>query len=90
MAMLQRGARADAVRLLELVWSRDRSYGSVATVLKGEYQSRGMDAFAAGRLEEAIAHWREALRIDPDDERTRAYLSRARLHLARMRELSGP
>jgi cytochrome c-type biogenesis protein CcmH/NrfG len=61
----------------------------VADYLKREYLSRGMEAFAAGRLEAAVDHWEKVLRIDPGDARARGYLARAQQQVARSREIVG-
>jgi Flp pilus assembly protein TadD len=61
----------------------------VAEYLKREYLTRGMEHFAAGRVEEAMSHWQKALAIDPADERARGYMARAQTQVARMRELTG-
>ena len=50
---------------------------------------RGMDSFASGRLDDAIGWWERAGEIDPNDERTKGYLARARKQLARTREILG-
>jgi tetratricopeptide (TPR) repeat protein len=80
---------ADAVRFWELVWSSHPGYRDVDTFLKREYLTRGIEAFAAGRLDEAILHWEKALQIDPADERARGYLNRAQKQMARSREILG-
>jgi tetratricopeptide (TPR) repeat protein len=77
----------DALRFWELVWSAHPGYREVNSLLVREYLTRGIDAFAAGRLPEAIAQWEKALRVDPADARARGYLSRAQEQLARSRAI---
>jgi cytochrome c-type biogenesis protein CcmH/NrfG len=48
-----------------------------------------MEAFAAGRLDEAATFWRRALRVDPRDPRALAYLQRAQQQMSRTREILG-
>ena len=50
---------------------------------------RGMNSFAAGKLEEAVALWEKVLTVDPDDVRAKGYIARAEKQLARTRELLG-
>ena len=64
-------------------------YREVAGYLKREYLTRGMEAFAAGRLDDAMAQWERVLRIDPTDERARGYMARAQEQRARSREILG-
>jgi tetratricopeptide (TPR) repeat protein len=80
---------ADAIRYLELVWSASPTYQRVAEYLKREYLILGLDAYAAGRLDEAVAQWERALLVDPSDARARGYLTRAQQQLERSREVEG-
>jgi tetratricopeptide (TPR) repeat protein len=83
------GRHADALELWEVVWSADPEYGGVADLLEEEYRIQGLDAFARGRTEEAVALWRKALRIDPDDHKTQAYLAHAEAQEARLGRIPG-
>ncbi|HYM82004.1 MAG TPA: PorV/PorQ family protein [Candidatus Limnocylindria bacterium] len=86
----QKQQRADdALRFWELVWSARPGYREVNEFLKREYLTRGIENFAAGRLDQAIAHWEKALLVDPTDERARGYLTRAQKQMARSREILG-
>jgi Flp pilus assembly protein TadD len=69
------------------VWEKYPSYPRVVEDLKRVYLNRGLDAFAAGQLGEAVRQWERALRIDPADARTRAYLTRAQAYLSRVQEI---
>ncbi|MCA1792144.1 MAG: tetratricopeptide repeat protein, partial [Thioalkalivibrio sp.] len=71
----------------ELVWSAAPDYQQVGDFLKQEYLARGMEAFAAGRLDAAVTSWEKALEVDPDDPRALGYLARAHEHLDRLREV---
>lgn len=84
---MQAGNTDVAIRYWELVWEKAPDYQNVRQSLKQEYLARGMESFAAGNLTEAVRQWENALRMDPRDERARAYLSRAQEHLARSREI---
>ncbi len=86
-AAAEAGRRDDAVRYWELVWTAAPDYQQAGEFLKQEYLARGMEDFAGGRLESAVATWEKALAVDPDDPRTRGYLARAHEHLARLREI---
>jgi len=79
----------EAIRYLELVWSIDPEYQSVSEHLKREYITRGMEYFADGAFEKAVEMWENALRIDPNDQRAKGYLSRAREQATRTREILG-
>jgi tetratricopeptide (TPR) repeat protein len=79
----------DALRYWELVWSMRPGYKSVNEYLKREYLMRGMESFASGKLEDAVASWQRVLEIDPKDSRARDYIARARTQLARTREILG-
>jgi tetratricopeptide (TPR) repeat protein len=79
----------EAVRYWELVWASRPDYRDVAQNLKREYLTRGMELFAAGRLDEAVAEWEQVLKIDPSDARARGYLNRAETQRARSREILG-
>jgi len=79
----------DALRYLELVWSSRPDYREAAAYLKREYLTRGMEAFAAGRLDAAVELWQRVLRVDPNDERARGYLDRVQKQRERSREILG-
>jgi tetratricopeptide (TPR) repeat protein len=79
----------DALRYWELVWSMRPGYKSVDEYLKREYLMRGMESFASGKLEDAVALWQRVLAIDPKDPRAAGYIARARTQLARTREILG-
>jgi len=86
-AAAQEGRSDDALRYWELVWSSQPGYQQVDEHLQREYLMRGMELFAAGRLEEAANLWEKALRVDPTDERAMGYLARAWEQLARTQEI---
>ena len=79
----------DALRYWELVQSLRPGYQRVVEYLKREYLTRGMEHYAAGRVEEAMSLWQKALDVDPQDERARGYMARAQTQVARTRELTG-
>ncbi len=89
LAAIRAQRQDDALRYLEIVWSARPDYRQAAAYLKREYLSRGLELFAAGRLEDAAAEWEKVLRVDPSDERARGYLDRAQKELARSREILG-
>ncbi len=88
-AALQQHQSDEALHCWELVWSSDPTYGHVAADLEHEYLTRGMEAFAAGKLEEAAGFWRRAQRVAPGDPRPAGYLARAEKQLTRTREILG-
>jgi tetratricopeptide (TPR) repeat protein len=79
----------DALRYWELVWSLRPGYKRVDEYLKREYLMRGMEFFASGKLEDAVAAWQRVLQVDPKDSRAAGYIARARTQLARTREILG-
>ena len=79
----------DALRYWELVWSLRPGYKRVDEYLKREYLMRGMEFFASGKLEDAVACWQRVLQVDPKDSRAAGYIARARTQLARTREILG-
>ncbi len=81
------GRREDAIRYWEIVAAAAPDYQQVSVHLKQEYQARGMEAFAEGKLDRAIEIWEQALEIDPRDARTQGYLERAHEHRARIRKI---
>lgn len=83
LSLLRSGQRTEAVRWLEVVRTEDPSHAAAARVLVQEYQVQGLEAFAAGRLQTALDLWRRAQVVDPGNNRTQAYLARAREHIAR-------
>ncbi len=83
------GRYGEALELLEVVWNADPGYRDVAAVLEEEYRVHGLDAFARGRTDEAVALWRKALRIDPEDRKTLAYLEHAEEQQSRLGEIPG-
>ncbi len=87
LTLMDEGQADEALRHWELVWSSDQEFEEVSDYLQEEYLNRGMEAYAGGRLAEAVSIWENALRVAPDDQRTRGYLERARQQLARIREL---
>jgi tetratricopeptide (TPR) repeat protein len=89
LAALAEKRSADALRYFELVWSANPRYQRVAEYMKREYLMLGLDAYAAGRLDEAVAHWEKAILVDPSDARARGYLTRAQQQLERSREVVG-
>jgi tetratricopeptide (TPR) repeat protein len=86
---MKAGRRDDAVRYLELVWSMDPTYRNTVEHLKRQYQTRGMEYFADGDIDRAEEIWEKALRVDPNDQRTLGYLSRAREQRARESQIFG-
>jgi tetratricopeptide (TPR) repeat protein len=89
LAAMEQHRADDALRYWEIVWSADSTYARVGDYLKREYLIRGMNSFAAGKLEEAVALWEKVLVVDPDDVRAKGYIARAEKQLARTRELLG-
>jgi tetratricopeptide (TPR) repeat protein len=89
LAAMEQHRADDALRYWEIVWSADSTYARVGDYLKREYLMRGMNSFAAGKLEEAVALWEKVLTVDPDDVRAKGYIARAEKQLARTRELLG-
>jgi tetratricopeptide (TPR) repeat protein len=87
LAAWREGRADDAVRFWELVFSMHPGYREVNGLLVREYLTRGIDAFAGGRLTEAIGYCERALRVDPADARARGYLTRAQEQLARSRAI---
>jgi tetratricopeptide (TPR) repeat protein len=88
-AAMNADRKQEAIKYFELVWSIDPEHGGAVAYLKREYLMQGMEFFADGRLNEAVAVWEEALRVDPDDERVHGYLTRAREQMARTRQILG-
>ncbi len=86
-AAFEKGRRDQGLRYLELVYDLDPTHPGVKAGLKREYLALGLEAFTNGQLPEAVSAWEKALKIDPTDERTAAYLLRARQHLARSRQI---
>lgn len=89
------GARAggrhdEALRLWERIWEADSGFGDVADLLEEEYRVRGLDHFARGEAKEAIRLWEKALRVDPEDRKTQAYLAHALDQQSRLGEISDP
>ncbi len=84
---LNENRREDAIRYWELVSSSAPDYQQVAENLKQEYLVQGMEAFAAGHLDQAISIWEKALEVVPGDERAQGYLARAYDHRARIKQL---
>jgi tetratricopeptide (TPR) repeat protein len=80
-AALKAGNFDAGLRDLETVWRADPRYADVADRIKTEYQVRGLEAYSSRRLEYAIQLWERALEIDPQDNKTIAYLSHAREQL---------
>lgn len=89
LAAMEQHRADDALRYWEIVWSADSTYARVGDYLKREYLMRGMNSFAAGKLEEAVALWEKVLTVDPNDVRAKGYIARAEKQLARTRELLG-
>ena len=79
----------DALRYWEHVWAERPGYRGVGDFLKREYLVRGMESFAAGRLDEAVASWEKVLRMYPDDPQARGYVARAQTQILRSREILG-
>ena len=74
---------------LALEWRRQRLR---ARGEQGEEEVQGLieagrTAIAEERLETALVLWRQAQRIDPDNERVRAYIERAERELGRLEQL---
>ena len=79
----------DALGYWERVWAERPGYREVGDFLKREYLARGMEAFAAGKLEGAVSLWEKVLRINPKDLQARGYVARAQEQMVRSRELTG-
>jgi tetratricopeptide (TPR) repeat protein len=85
--LFEAGDADEAVRIWEMVWSEDPGDREVVDALREEYLTRGMAAYASGDLSGAVMVWEQALRVAPDDPRTKGYLKRARQQQARIRAL---
>ena len=79
------GRRSDAILYWEMVWSAVPDYRQVSELIKQEYLAQGMEAFADGRLDQAIDTWEKALVVAPEDARVLGYIERAYEHKARIR-----
>jgi tetratricopeptide (TPR) repeat protein len=88
-AAMKADRKQEAIKYFELVWAIDPKNSGAVEYLKREYLMQGMEYFADGRLNEAVATWEEALRVDPDDERVHGYLTRAREQIARTKQILG-
>jgi len=80
---------AEAVRYWEAVWAIDPHWEHVADYLLREYLVRGLEAYSAGQIDDAVAAWEKAVRVAPNDARAQAYLARAREQKQRARALVG-
>jgi len=85
---IEEGRVDDAIRYWTFVWTTAPDHGQVRPLLTREHVSRGMESFAAGRFESAIADWEAALQITPEDPRVIGYLERARRQQERLREIT--
>ena len=83
------GRYPQALELLATLWETAPGYRDVAGMLEEEYRAQGLDAFARGRTEEAIEWWERALRVDPEDPKTRGYLQHARTQQSKLGEIPG-
>ena len=74
---------------LALQWRKERvrARGGQDEEEVEELIEAGRTAFAEERLETALVLWRQARRIDPKNERVRAYVERAERELERLQEL---
>lgn len=88
-AAMEGGDDEQAVRYWELVWSIDPDYQQVSVHLKQHYLARGMEEFVAGRLEAAVRHWEDAVRVAPGDEKAAGYLQRVRDQIKRLDRMAG-
>jgi tetratricopeptide (TPR) repeat protein len=77
LAAANSGRHDEALHCWEQLWSQKPDYRDVSELLKREYQVRGLEAFTLGDLDEAVRVWQQALAIDSQDRRTRAYIERA-------------
>jgi tetratricopeptide (TPR) repeat protein len=66
--------------------ARPRNGGAAEGEVEGLIEA-GRTAFAEERLETALVLWRQAQRIDPDNERVKAYIERAERELDRLARL---
>jgi len=88
MGAMEEGRADDAIHFLEVVWSADPGWQQVSPSLKREYLTRGMEAFASGKLQAAMGDWEKVLEIDPADERALGYLDRARQQMSKIQQIS--
>ena len=74
---------------LALQWRKDRvrARGGENEEEVEQLIEAGRTAFAEERLETALVLWRQAQRIDPDNERVKAYIERAERELGRLERL---
>jgi hypothetical protein len=89
LAAVENNRHDDAIRYWELVWVRAPDYQQVAENLKQEYLVQGLEAFAAGRLDQSIVIWEKAQTVAPNDPKARGYLARAYEHKSRIQEIKG-
>jgi tetratricopeptide (TPR) repeat protein len=66
-----------AIRSLSDIWTQDPNFHKVSSLLVKAYLFVGMNYYADQNYAEAIRLWERALTVDPNNSKTKRYLSKA-------------
>ena len=86
---LERRRPLEAIDAWQRAWSLHPGDVRLAADLERECLLRGMEAYAAGKLEQAASLWQIAVRVDPGNARAAGYLAKAREQLDRSAAMGG-
>lgn len=78
------GRYSDAAQYFEDAYRIAPKMDELQEYLERTYIALGMERYTAGEPDEAIAIWKKVLRIDPSDEKAKAYIARTQEEIARL------
>jgi tetratricopeptide (TPR) repeat protein len=86
---LDRRRPLEAIAYWQRAWAIRPGDARLASDLERECLLRGMEAYAAGKLEQAVSLWQTAVQVNPANARAAGYLAKAREQLDRTSALGG-
>jgi tetratricopeptide (TPR) repeat protein len=84
----ERGELQEAIEEWEAVEQLAPNYLSVRKYLVAAYKFVGVELYGQKRREEALAVWRKAVQLDPDNGEIKEYIDRTQNEIDNLRELS--
>jgi tetratricopeptide (TPR) repeat protein len=84
-ASFNRGRVAEAVRDLQEIVTDYPDYAPARDKLVEAYLYQGLDFYSQGSLSAALRVWRQALALEPDNEKLRRYIKKAQTEIDQIR-----
>jgi tetratricopeptide (TPR) repeat protein len=86
--LFESGDLSNAIEKWETVDLIAPAYKSVRTYLIKAYKYLGVELYGKNKLDDAIAIWRKASALDPENEEIADYIKRTESEISKLKELS--